>query len=397
LVVSFNRMTQELLENKIHIEAAQNTLRQTNVELETRRRYIETILQTITTGVISLDSQHRIRTMNPAAAQMLNVQNPVGELALDDVVKGEANETLRMLLRRSVILGPIVRNIELALPGKILHLATTVTPFADSSGQRTGWVVVLDDLTELLRVEKMTAWQEVARRLAHEIKNPLTPIQLSAERILGRYKQIMEGSRKRKLQFGSWPEDLGAFENLLDECVRTITHEAGSLKKLVDEFSRFARLPDIRLEDADLHQIIDTTISLYHGRSQDLSIEKAYDSAVPRIRLDPEQMKRVFINLIDNALEAMAGNCCERKLQIRTSLNTPRRAVRVEISDTGRGFPEEYQDSLFLPYFSTRKGGTGLGLAIVRQIVTDHHGFVHAEPNAPQGTKIVIDLPLAQS
>jgi two-component system nitrogen regulation sensor histidine kinase NtrY len=396
LVASFNYMTADLQENKTRIEAAQNSLRQTNVELDDRRRYIETILQTIATAVVSLDSNYRIRTMNRAAIQMLQVHGAPGDLTLDEVVKGTACDTLRMLLHKSAVLGPVVRNIEMEVQGKTLHLATTVTPLVDGSGQRTGWVVVLDDVTELLRIEKMTAWQEVARRLAHEIKNPLTPIQLSAERLLWRYHQIRE-ALPENAGTGSWPAEFRSFNNLLEECVRAITQEAGSLKNLVDEFSRFARLPQVQLQDADLHGILDATLSLYNGRIQDVRLNKSFADDMPNLRLDPEQMRRVFINLFDNALEAMAGNTHAKVLEIRTSCNSPHGSARVEISDTGRGFPREYQDSLFLPYFSTRKGGTGLGLAIVRQIISDHHGYVRAEANAPLGTRIVIDLPLAPS
>jgi two-component system nitrogen regulation sensor histidine kinase NtrY len=394
LVASFNRMTSDLQENKTRIEAAQDALRETNVKLDNRRRYIETILQTIATGVISIDSNYRVRTINRAAMQMLEVQGPVAEAKLEEVVKGPACETLRMLLHKSAVLGPVVRNIELTFPGKTLHLATTVTFLVDSAGQRTGWVVALDDVTELLRVEKMAAWQEVARRLAHEIKNPLTPIQLSAERLLRRYKQLLPNVRLEKPSELS-QDAFASFDNLMEECVKTIIQEAGSLKNLVDEFSRFARLPEVKPEEADLHNIIDNTLYLYNGRIQDVQLEKAFAPDIPKLRMDPEQMKRVFINLFDNALEAMADNTQTKILRIRTSCNTLQRSVRIEISDTGRGFPEEYQDSLFLPYFSTRRGGTGLGLAIVRQIISDHHGYVRAEPNVPLGTKIVIDLPLA--
>jgi two-component system nitrogen regulation sensor histidine kinase NtrY len=394
LVVSFNRMTGELKENKAHIEAAQASLKQSMMELDNRRRYIETILQTIATGVMSLDSGYRIRTMNRAAYQMLQVQPAVGEVPLEEVVRGNAGETLRMLLRKSAVLGPVVRNIELNLPGKTLHLATTATPLLDSAGHQTGWVVVLDDVTELLRMEKLSAWQEVARRLAHEIKNPLTPIQLSAERMLRRYKQLLPAANVESTRLGSWQEAFASFDNLMEECVRTITQEAHSLKNLVDEFSRFARLPQARLEDADIHWVLENTLSLYNGRIQDVRLLKEFSPEIPTLRLDPEQMKRVFINIFDNALEAMADSSSPKVLQIRTSCNTPQCSVRVEISDTGRGFPREYQDSLFLPYFSTRNGGTGLGLAIVRQIISDHYGQVRAEPNSPLGTRIIIDLPL---
>jgi two-component system, NtrC family, nitrogen regulation sensor histidine kinase NtrY len=393
LVVSFNRMTADLQENKKRIEAAQTTLQQTNAMIEDRRRYMETILQTIATGVISLDNNYRIRTINRAAAQMLEIQNPANDVALEDIIQGSACDALRMLLHKSAVLGRVVRDIELELSGKILHLATTVTPLAGSTGQRTGWVIVLDDVSELIRIEKMAAWQEVARRLAHEIKNPLTPIQLSAERALSRYKKLHLSSGEER-ESEAYKADLTAFDDLLEECVRTITGEADSLKNLVDEFSRFARLPEIKAEDADLHRVLENTLTLYNGNIQDVKVMRVFAGDIPLLRLDPEQMKRVFINLFDNALEAMAGSDYAKVLQIRTSRNALQNSVRIEICDTGRGFPKEYQDSIFLPYFSTRNGGTGLGLAIVRQIVLDHHGNVRAEPNMPLGTRIVIDLPM---
>jgi two-component system nitrogen regulation sensor histidine kinase NtrY len=395
LVASFNRMTSDLQENERRIEAAQESLRQKSIEHADRRRYIETILQTIATGVISLDSRYRVRTMNRAAIQMLQARDAGGEVPLEELVPAQAYETIRPLLNKSSVLGTVVRNIELAFPGKNLQLAATVTPFADTSGEGTGWVVVLDDMTEILRMEKMSAWQEVARRLAHEIKNPLTPIQLSAERILRRHKQIVPLSKSD--MWKSWQGEFSKFDNVLVECIQVIIQEAGSLKNLVDEFSRFARLPEVRLEEADLNSILENTLNLYNGRILDVSVRKEFDWDIPKLRLDPEQMKRVFINLFDNALEAMAENSHKKVLHLRTCRNAQQDSVSVEIGDTGRGFPEEYQDSLFLPYFSTRRGGTGLGLAIVRQIVSDHHGNVRAEPNIPVGTRIIIDLPLAQA
>jgi two-component system nitrogen regulation sensor histidine kinase NtrY len=396
LVTSFNRMTADLQENKANIEAAQSSLRETNVELDDRRRFIETILHAIPTGVVVLNGDHRIRTMNHAALQMLDAHGHSGDARLEDVVKGQAGNTLRTLLRKSSMLGPVVRDIELSLLGKTLHLAATVTPLIDSSEQHSGWVIVLDDLTELLRMEKMAAWQEVARRLAHEIKNPLTPIQLSAERMLHRFRQIpLPGGRAA--QGEAWREQLAAYDKLLSECVQTIIREADSLKNLVDEFSGFARLPGVRLEETDLHRVLESALSLYDGRIQDVQIERVFDPGLPPVLLDREQMKRVFINLFDNALEAMSGESSAKVLRICTSRNVLQCSVRIEISDTGCGFPKEYQDSLFLPYFSRRRGGTGLGLAIVRQVVSDHRGQVRAEPNIPLGTRIVIDLPLASS
>ncbi len=391
LVASFNRMTNDLQENKLRIESAQQSLLLKNVELDDRRHYIETVLQTIAAGVISLDNDFCIRTMNQAAIHMLQANNSPINAKLEDAVSAPAGDILRGLLLKSTALGVIVKNIELTLNGKALQLAATVTPLEDSAGKRRGWVVVLDDMTELLRMEKMSAWQEVARRMAHEIKNPLTPIQLSAERILNRYQQIFS---TLKDALSPWQPELLKYDKVVHECVQTIIQEAGSLKGLVDEFSRFARLPEVRLEKADLHHIIENALNLYDGRISGVQVQKDFDWNIPSLDLDPEQMKRVFINLFDNALEAMAENQENKMLQIRTSLNTHETTVSIEVGDTGRGFSEEYQGSVFLPYFSFRKGGTGLGLAIVRQIITDHHGKVRAEQNAPGGARIIIDLPL---
>jgi two-component system, NtrC family, nitrogen regulation sensor histidine kinase NtrY len=391
LVASFNKMTGDLEENEKRIEAAQQSLHQTYIEQADRRRYIETILQTIATGVISIDDNYHIRTMNRAAIEMLQAADFAREARLEEVIQTPACETLRALLIKSAVLGTVVRNIELALPGKNLQLAATVTPFRYTAGKGAGWVVVLDDMTELLRMEKMSAWQEVARRMAHEIKNPLTPIQLSAERILKRYRLIAPSLAEIPK---SGRDEFSKFDKLLVECIQVIIQEAGSLKNLVDEFSRFARLPEVRLEDADLNRILDNTLNLYNGRIHNVSVRKDFDLSMPKLRLDSEQIKRVFINLFDNALEAMAENSDKKVLCLRTSCNSLQGSVSVEIGDTGCGFPEEYQDSVFLPYFSTRKEGTGLGLAIVRQIISDHHGNVRAEPNTPVGTKIIIELPL---
>jgi two-component system nitrogen regulation sensor histidine kinase NtrY len=391
LVVSFNKMTSDLQENELRIEAAQKSLVLKNIELDDRRHYIETVLQTITAGVISLDTDYCIRTMNQAAVRMLQVkESPVG-LKLENALQKPVSDILHSLIAKSSALGVIVKNIGLTINGKGIQLAATVTPLDDSAGKRRGWVAVLDDMTELLRMEKMSAWQEVARRMAHEIKNPLTPIQLSAERILNRYRQIFSTLEE---VLGPRHPDLIKYDKVVHECVQTIIQEAGSLKGLVDEFSRFARLPEVRPEPFDLHRILENALNLYDGRVAGVQIQKDFDVRIPSLKLDPEQMKRVFINLFDNALEAMAENQDRKILQIKTSLHELEETISIEIGDTGRGFPEEYQGSLFLPYFSTRKGGTGLGLAIVRQIVTDHHGKVRAEQNAPGGARIIIDLPL---
>jgi nitrogen fixation/metabolism regulation signal transduction histidine kinase len=244
----------------------------------------------------------------------------------------------------------------------------------------------------IYQMEKAAAWQEVAQRLAHEIKNPLTPIRLSAERVLKRYKKIVSDAPADLPSH--MPDDFVRFGHLLDDCVQTIIQEADSLKNLVDEFSRFARLPETRLQNTDIRAIIENALRLYDGRVSGIRILKEFEADMPMLRLDPEQMKRVFTNLFDNAIEAMSQNTDLRTLRIRAFIDRIQGTARIEVSDNGRGVYEENHENLFMPYFSTRKGGTGLGLAIVRQIIADHNGSIYAEANAPAGTRIVIDLPL---
>jgi len=244
----------------------------------------------------------------------------------------------------------------------------------------------------IYQMERAAAWQEVAQRLAHEIKNPLTPIRLSAERVLNRYKKIAESAPENLPTTQSM--EYAQFGDLVDDCVQTIVQETESLKNLVDEFSRFARLPQARLKDTDIRVIIENALQLYNGLVSNIRIIKEFDADLPRLRLDTEQMKRVFINIFDNAIDAMSQNKGERTLRINAFTDRIQGTARIEICDNGHGFYEENHDSLFRPYFSTRKGGTGLGLAIVRQIISDHRGNICAEANTPTGTRIVIDLPL---
>lgn len=409
LVNSFNQMTADLEENERRITAARETMQRTSAENADRRRYIETILQTIATGVVAIEADGSIRAMNRAAMRMLGAREVAKGAApsekphgrIEDVVDAAARDAMAGLMKKAFVLGSVSRNLELAFSGKVVQLAATVNPLADGEGRRTGWVVVLEDMTELLRMEKAAAWQEVARRLAHEIKNPLTPIRLSAERILNRYRPLP--AIARTVASDVWQVEFERFGQLLAECVQTVLQEADSLKNLVDEFSRFARMPEMHVQEIDLNGLIESVLQLYDGRVSDIRIVKELDAELPQLRLDPEQMKRVFVNLFDNAIEAMAAMAtatprgADRKtLRIRTSLDRISGVARIEVSDSGRGFPEEYRDSMFLPYFSTRKGGTGLGLAIVRQIVADHHGSVRAEANSPTGARIVIELPLLQ-
>jgi len=257
--------------------------------------------------------------------------------------------------------------------GQELHLAVVATALVGESGAPAGAVLVLDDVTPLIRAQKVAAWREVARRLAHEIKNPLTPIQLCAERM--------------RRHFAGAPP---AARALVDECTTTIVGEVESLKGLVDEFSQFARMPAPRTVPTDLAQLITETIALYNGILTDVRIERRFADGVPLVRLDAEQIRRVIINLVDNAIEAM-----ERRGEIivETQLDRANSVARVVVADDGPGIPLAEREKLFLPYYSTKRRGSGLGLAIVRRIIAEHGGSVEVTDNTPHGTRFTIELP----
>jgi two-component system nitrogen regulation sensor histidine kinase NtrY len=268
---------------------------------------------------------------------------------------------------------PTAHEIAMVRDGQELHLAAVATALVGDSGAPDGVVLVLDDVTPLIRAQKVAAWREVARRLAHEIKNPLTPIQLSAERL--------------RRHFAGAPPQAKA---LVEECSQTIIGEVESLKGLVDEFSQFARMPSPRTVPTDLGQLITDTIALYNGIFTDVRIEQRFAPGVPLVRLDGEQVRRVIINLVDNAIEAM-----ERRGQIvvETQLDAANNVVRVIVADDGPGIPAAEREKLFLPYYSTKRRGSGLGLAIVRRIIAEHGGSIDVGENTPRGTRFTIELP----
>lgn len=395
LIESFNRMTRELKESKCRLDHTHQALQRTNVELEQRRRYIETVLQSIGTGVISIDREGIVRTMNQAAQRMLRLDGAtvIGS-NFKDVFSEPLHQEICQLMSRRNLLDSRGRDLALEIGQNVVHLAVALTPITDAPPhRRAGYVIVLDDLTDLIRAEKSAAWQEVARRLAHEIKNPLTPIQLSAERIQRRFAHLR--AHNGAANGSPAPDDGGmdAYAATLEECIHTIVDESNSLRRLIDEFSRFARLPQASLMSCDLHTVIENALNLYQGRWGDVKVLSAFDARIPPMRLDPEQMKRVFVNLIDNALEAMA-DVPTKTLSLRTALNAEADTVTIEVADSGHGLPKRNRADLFLPYFSTRERGTGLGLAIVQQIVADHKGYIKALNNDLRGAKFVIELPV---
>ncbi len=370
LIDSFNQMIFDLRES-------QKDISQKTLELESRKKYIEAILENITTGVITLDARGTLTTINPSAAEMLGLKdkNLVGK-NYRDVLKEEKYEEISKNIQRSLEkkFRLTERELNINVENQKKTFALTISPLLQSNNEFSGLILVMDDLTQLIKAQKIAAWKEVAQRVAHEIKNPLTPIQLSAERIL---KNIGKHDKN---------------DGIIREGAHTIVEEAKTIKSLVDEFSTFARLPSIQLQPVDLHETIEQTLSLFRGIFSEIEFEVSFSSDVPSpIQIDPEQMKRVYINILDNAIEAMNK---KGKIIISTSFDRQTQRARIEIADSGPGISEKDKDKLFLPNFSTKKKGTGLGLAIVAQIINEHNGSIEVQNNRPQGAKFIIHLPV---
>ncbi|OGD25246.1 MAG: PAS domain-containing sensor histidine kinase [Candidatus Aminicenantes bacterium RBG_13_63_10] len=370
LVESFNQMISDLSSSQISV--AQKT-----AELETRKQSIETILNHITTGVIALDAEGRLTSINPSARDMLSLaEKDVLGRSYGDVLAAPRFEGIRVSIDWEMKNRHKLSDREIILEdgGQQRTLALTLTPLLQPDGESAGTIVVLDDLTQLIKAQKIAAWKEVAQRVAHEIKNPLTPIQLSAERII---KNMSRGE----------PSSGGVIE----EGARVIIQEAKTIKALVDEFSDFARLPRVKLQPGDLHQVLHQVLPLFRGIFSEVEFELRLGHDIPPlIPLDPEQMKRVFINLLDNAIEAMnkAG-----RISIATSFDPAAGRVRIEVADSGPGISRDIRDKIFLPYTSTKKKGRGLGLAIVDQVIREHDGVIDVQSNHPTGAKFIIEIP----
>jgi two-component system nitrogen regulation sensor histidine kinase NtrY len=375
LVDAFNTMAGELAASRRKVDRSTIELERKHQEVEGRRRYIETILERITTGVVSVDATGAITTINSAAARLLGLTRAsVGQSVHAAFARPDLEPIATLLAGAGRSRGePAAQEIAIPRDGQELHLAVVATVLVGESGASEGAVLVLDDVTPLIRAQKVAAWREVARRLAHEIKNPLTPIQLCAERL-------------RRHFAGAAP----AAKALVDECTTTIVGEVESLKGLVDEFSQFARMPAPRTVPTDLAQLITETLALYDGIFTEVRIERRFAPGVPLVRLDAEQVRRVIINLVDNAIEAM-----ERRgeIVVETQLDRANSVARVVVADNGPGIPIGEREKLFLPYYSTKRRGSGLGLAIVRRIIAEHGGSVEVTDNTPHGTRFTIELP----
>jgi two-component system nitrogen regulation sensor histidine kinase NtrY len=375
MVEAFNAMAAEVSQSRQRLERASLDLERKHDEGEGRRRYIEAILERIATGVVSIDRGGRIGTINPSALRLLELSDEViGRAAVDVFARQDltpVNDVLDQAARAKM--DSFAQEVALVRDGRERHVVAAATRFAGTDGSFDGTVLVVDDVTPLIRAQKVAAWREVARRLAHEIKNPLTPIQLSAERL------------RRKLSDVSPP-----LQDLVQECTSTIIGEVESLKGLVDEFSQFARMPAPRAVPTDLHGFLAETLALYDGLFGAVEFQRHFDATVSQVRLDPEQLKRVMINLIDNAIEAMGR---QGTIVIETARDVSNSLVRIVVADTGPGIPPAERDKLFLPYYSTKGRGSGLGLAIVRRIVAEHGGNIDVTDNVPTGTRFIIELP----
>ncbi|MGV8056512.1 MAG: ATP-binding protein [Smithellaceae bacterium] len=373
LVKSFNQMTRDLKKSKDGLEQA-------NVSLEQRRKYMETVLRNVSAGVISVDRDGVITTVNRAAENMFDfkaesilLQNYHSLLIPEHL--SLVNEFLQEMKDNNE--NSLEKQLELMFQDKALTILLTITTIRDDEGNDSGIVVVFEDLTQLQKAERAAAWREVARRMAHEIKNPLTPVQLSAQRLQRKYG-----------------DKLGEEGSVFKECTQTIIDQVEVLKNLVNEFSRYARMPVTTPALNDLNAVVADTVLLFQDAHKDIVFDYRPAENLPKFNLDAEQINRVMINLLDNAVAAI--NKKEGRIEITISYDEQHHNVTVAVADDGAGVPASYKRKVFEPYFSTKKAGTGLGLAIVSSIISDHRGQVLIADNNPTGTIISFQLPVAE-
>jgi len=384
LVRSFNAMTSQLRDSRSQINQFTRSLQQAVQELERRRQLMETVLENIPTGVLSLDTTGKIVRSNSAISRIFKSTAGTAQ-TLEDLVGPEDARAIHSLMRRALRMAVVTRELEMVAGGRVLHAAVTVSSLGPRRAN-TGYVVVLDDLTELLHAQKSAAWQEVARRIAHEIKNPLTPISLSAQRLTHHLE-------KRDPAEAAAPRD-PELTRLVQECSRLIDREVGALAALVNEFSQFVRFPSAKLEPADVNKIVREAAEVFSGRLDGINLKTTLAENLPVVRADAGLLRSVVVNLIDNAAESLE-NSPVRTIHVSTRADADSENVEICIEDTGHGISPEDKDKLFLPHFSTKDRGTGLGLAIAARIVTEHGGSIHVEDNSPVGSRFLLQLPVS--
>ncbi len=392
LVVSFNEMTTQLGDSRRQINEFTRNLQQAFEERERRRELMEAILENIPTGVVSLSPTGDVLRVNTAAASIL------GEPAhhartLAELAGEQVSRDIQHLMRSALRLGVASRELELSAPGRNVNAAVTVTALG-TRRNNPGYLLVIDDLTELLRAQKAAAWQEVARRIAHEIKNPLTPIQLSAQRLL-RYINRAEAAGT-DAGASTMVKEYQELSNLVSECSHLIEHEVSTLASLVNEFSQFVRFPSARLVPTDINEVVKTALDTFRGRLEGITLRTELAPGLPPVRGDAELLRLVLVNLVDNAAEVLEGSPV-REISVSTRLDSRGEAVEVVTADTGPGISPADKERLFFPQFSTKERGTGLGLAIASRIVMEHNGALRVEDNFPLGARFVIRLPAAEA
>ena len=379
LVRSFNHMAADLETSRQMAESAQAQLSAANLAVEERRRELETIVETIPSGVVTLDADRAVLQSNRAFAALmgLNENDSLAGKNIAALLPDECAEELAEVIRRGNRMGAASTEMEFHARGRTLHLAITSARLELGHGQ-AGTVLVVEDTTELLRAQRQLAWKEVAQQVAHEIKNPLTPIALSAERI---GKHLDRGQ----------PDS----PNIIRKCTEVILGCVGTLRTLVDQFSALAQFPAPQPRPCDTNQIVEEALALFGGRLEGITVQRDLEPGLPPVLADPEAIRRALANLIDNAAEAMQGSLL-RVLGLQTALSEDGAAVEVTVSDTGSGLSDEIRERLFLPFYSTKHRGTGLGLSIAAKIVQEHGGSISAETNSPKGARFLLRLPLIE-
>ena len=375
LVKSFNQMTKDLRTSRGQLELSARMLRNQNIEIEEKRRFMEIVLKSVSAGVVTLDAKGIISTMNKSAEKMLNLKSEqILNKSFKHLLTGQflelANDIMESL--------PVSRGDTIELPlkltieGRPRSFLISVTALKDDAGQHMGTLMVFDDLTELEKGQRMAAWREVARRIAHEVKNPLTPIALSAQRLKRKYAQFVD-------------------DTVFEECTETIISQVELIRNLVNEFSSFARFPSANPAPCHLMPVVEETLALYREGHSAINFKISNTSDIPILNIDRQQMRQALLNLIDNAIGALKGT---GNITISVAHDPILKKVRIEVADDGPGISNEDKTRLFQPNFSTKKAGMGLGLTIVNTIIADHNGMINVQDNTPRGAKFVIELPV---
>jgi len=375
LVDSFNKMTRDLRFNRKELEFSAKKLYEQNIEIEERRRYMEIVLNNVSTGVISFDSHGLITTINDSAERMLNINaSDVLHKSYKHLLKKENHALIHEIRDRfwDKREESLIKSVSMTISGKPRSFKVTFNALKDDNGRQIGLVMVFDDMTEIEKAQRMAAWREVARRIAHEVKNPLTPISLSAQRLKRKYKSTIN-------------------DPVFDECIQTIGEHTELIRNLVNEFSTFAKFPTANPTPCELPPIVKESIALYQDGYPGIAFNMQTEDDIPVLQLDRQQIKQTLINLIDNAISSIKT---EGSITVSVTCSESREKVFLEVRDNGEGIADNDKPYLFEPDFTTKKSGMGLGLAIVSTIVSDHNGRIWAEDNQPKGARFVIELPV---